>query len=80
MSLAQSWFGQFMASGAGRATRFVAGLALILAGAILGDAAGITLIVIGFVPLGAAVFDVCLISALFGGPLSGERIRGLAGR
>jgi hypothetical protein len=31
--------------------------------------------VVGLVPLLAGAFDVCLLSPLFGGPLSGEAVR-----
>jgi hypothetical protein len=50
---------------------------LIVLGFWLGETAGIIVAVIGAVPLLAGAFDVCLISALFGGPLSGARIREL---
>ncbi len=80
MNFASSSFGQFMASSAGRLTRVLAGIALIAIGIIIGEAAGIVLIVIGAVPLLAGLFDVCLFSALFGGPLAGTRIRALGKR
>jgi hypothetical protein len=37
-------------------------------------AAGISFIVVGLVPLAAGLFDLCLIDALLGDPLSGARI------
>jgi len=77
MNLARSVFGQFMASAAGRILRIVAGVVLIALGFRLGDIAGIVIALIGAVPLLAGIFDVCVISALVGGPLSGARIREL---
>lgn len=72
-------FVTFMASGAGRLLRIVAGIALIAVGLLgLQDTAGIVVAVIGVVPLLAGLFDFCLFAPLFGAPLSGRRIR--AGR
>lgn len=67
---------RFLASTAGRALRVFAGVLLILIGIVIGGAGGLALIVIGFVPLLAGVFDVCLFGPLFGQPLSGAKIRG----
>ena len=76
---AASWFGQFMASGLGRATRIVAGVALIAGGLFaVGGTTGSILAVIGLVPLLAGTFDVCVFSRLFGGPFSGTAIRACA--
>ena len=76
MSFARSGFAQFIASGAGRLLRIVAGLGLIAWGYTMRDASGgVALMVVGLVPLLAGVFDLCLISPLLGGPLSGRRIR-----
>jgi hypothetical protein len=77
MGFASSAFGQFMASGAGRALRVIAGIVLVGLGVWLWGGWGIALIVVGLVPLLAGLFDVCVFSALFGGPFSGERIRAL---
>lgn len=72
-------FVTFMASGAGRLLRIVAGVALIAVGLLgMQDTAGIVVAVIGVVPLLAGLFDFCLFAPLFGAPLSGRRIR--AGR
>ena len=74
-------FGQFMASGLGRATRIVAGLALIAGGLLsIGGATGFVIAAIGLVPLLAGSVDVCVFSRLFGGPLSGRAIRARGGR
>ena len=69
-------FIKFMASTAGRVTRVVAGIALVLWGLMgLDGGTGILVIVIGLVPLLAGLFDFCVFAPLFGAPLSGPRIR-----
>ena len=69
-------FIKFMASTAGRVTRIVAGVALVLWGLMgLDGGTGILVIVIGLVPLLAGLFDFCVFAPLFGAPLSGPRIR-----
>lgn len=76
MAFAESGFAQFISSGAGRVLRVAAGMALIWWGySRRGEASGIVLIVIGLMPLAAGTFDLCLLSPLFGGPLSGRAIR-----
>jgi hypothetical protein len=77
MDFARSSFGQFMASIWGRIARVVVGLALVVLGFWLGGVWGAVLAVVGAVPLLAGLFDVCVVSALLGGPFSGERIRAL---
>ena len=74
-SFAQSGFGQFMNSAAGRIARIIAGIGLVCWGYLGSDGStGIILMVIGLVPLAAGVFDLCLISAMLGGPIQGARI------
>jgi hypothetical protein len=69
-------FFKFMASTAGRVTRVVAGIGLILLGLLVMDgAAGYVVAAIGLVPLYAGLFDVCVFSKLFGGPFKGSEIR-----
>jgi hypothetical protein len=69
-------FISFMASPAGRITRIVAGLALVLWGLLgPGGTAGIVVAVVGAVPLLAGLFDFCVFAPLFGAPLSGPKIR-----
>jgi hypothetical protein len=69
-------FVSFMASPAGRITRSVAGLALVLWGLLgLGGTAGIVVAVVGAVPLLAGLFDFCVFAPLFGAPMSGPKIR-----
>lgn len=76
---AASWFGQCMSSTRGRIGRIVGGIALIAIGLVaLGGTAGIILAAIGLVPLLAGTFDVCIFSALFGGPLRGSGVRACA--
>lgn len=67
-------FEEFMASGVGRTLRTVAGIALIVLGAILGGGWW-ALAVVGLVPLLAGVFDFCVLAPLFGQPVSGKAIR-----
>lgn len=67
----------FLASTAGRITRVVAGIILIVLGLwVMNGAGGIVVAVIGAVPLLAGLFDFCVFAPLFGQPLSGPRIRG----
>lgn len=78
---AASRLGQFMASGVGRVARIVGGIALIAGGLLaIGGPAGIIMAAIGLVPLLAGTFDVCVFSALFGGPFSGAAIRAISRR
>lgn len=78
MSIAESFgrsgFARFMNSPTGRALRVIAGAVLIGWGYTrLGSTSGIILIVVGCIPLLAGVFNLCLISALLGGPISGGK-------
>jgi hypothetical protein len=67
---------RFLASGAGRIIRIVAGLALVAWGLLgLNGAVGIIVAVVGLVPLMAGVLDGCVFAPLFGAPLSGPQIR-----
>ena len=69
-------FVKFMASSAGRITRILAGLVLILGGRFgLGGTGGTIIAVVGLVPLVAGLFDFCVFAPLFGAPLSGPKIR-----
>ena len=79
MGFAHSGFVRFMASGMGRVARIIAGFVLIGLGlGVLGGTTGIVVSIVGVVPIVAGALDVCLISALFGGPLSGSAIRRLS--
>ncbi len=67
-------FISFMASPAGRWTRAVAGLTLIVLGVLLAGLWWI-LAVIGAAPLLAGALDVCLFAPLFSLPFAGTKIR-----
>lgn len=65
-------FTSFMSNTAGRAVRIIAGLALIVIGlASVGGTGGVILAVVGLVPLGAGVANVCLFGPLLGSDLHG---------
>jgi len=67
-------FVNFMSSMAGRVTRVVAGVVLIVIGALIGGA-GWIIAIVGLVPLLAGVFDVCLFAPLLKQPMSGKTFR-----
>ena len=80
MSLAQRFaktgFARFINSPAGRVSRVVAGLALLLWGyPERANTTGLVLMLVALVPLVAGSFDLCLISALLGGPIRGAELR-----
>ena len=60
----------WMASGAGRAARVVAGIVLIVVGLIAGGG-WITLSIVGIIPAVAGLSNVCLLAPLAGRPLKG---------
>jgi hypothetical protein len=67
---------RFLASNAGRVTRAVAGVVLILVGLlVVKSTAGWVIAVIGLAPLAAGVFDVCIFAPLFRLPFIGESLR-----
>jgi Zn-dependent membrane protease YugP len=70
-----AFFG-FMASSAGRGVRIVAGVVLLAVGLVwVQGLLGWILAIIGLVPLGAGVFDRCVIAPLFGLPFAGPALR-----
>lgn len=73
---------EFLASTAGRWTRAIAGLILIALGIWVAQSTVWTwvLIIVGLVPLGAGVFDVCVFAPLFRLPFQGDRLREALGR
>jgi hypothetical protein len=72
----QSGFSRFINSPAGRAFRLIAGATFVVVGYVFRHAAlGRLSMVWGVLPLSAGAFDLCYISAVLGGPLSGARIR-----
>ncbi|HEY9166796.1 MAG TPA: YgaP-like transmembrane domain [Candidatus Kryptonia bacterium] len=72
----RSGFSRFINSPAGRVFRVVAGLAFLVVGFFYRDhLLGVLSMVWGIFPLSAGSFDICYISAVLGGPISGEKIR-----
>jgi hypothetical protein len=66
----------FLASGAGRVVRIVAGVVLILVGLFVTEGPlSWVLEIIGLVPLLAGVFDVCVFAPLFKLPFVGVGLR-----
>jgi hypothetical protein len=66
----------FLASPAGRVSRIVAGVALILIGLFVVEGPiGWVLAVVGLVPLAAGVFDFCVFAPLAGLPFVGSNLR-----
>ncbi len=59
-------FLSFMNTPFGRAIRIVGGLALIIAGVVIGGAAGTALAVFALLPIATGVFGLCPINPLFG--------------
>ena len=75
-SFNQSWFSRFINSTAGRLFRLAAGIGFLAFGYMLRDhTLGVISMVWSILPLSAGAFDLCLISAVLGGPLSGSKIR-----
>jgi Protein of unknown function (DUF2892) len=75
-SFNQAGFSRFLNGPAGRGFRIVAGLGFLAVGYVnRGHALGVLSMAWGVLPLSAGVFDICYISALLGGPLSGAKIR-----
>ena len=77
-------FVRFMNSGVGRGIRIVAGLVILGVGvylitvvALWSIIVGAILAVVGLVFFSAGAFDFCVISPLFGYPLSGPQTRQL---
>jgi hypothetical protein len=62
--VASTPFGQFMASTGGRITRGVIGIALIVAGVLVGGVAGWALGAFGAILVAAGLFDFCVITGL----------------
>ena len=73
--VAASGFGQFMASTAGRATRGIIGIALIVVGFVISGVGGWVLAALGLVLLLAGLLDFCVITGLFDNIWSGREVR-----
>jgi hypothetical protein len=72
----RSGFSLFINSPAGRIFRVVAGLGFLVVGYVYrGHTLGVLSMVWSVLPLSAGALDLCYISALLGGPLSGAKIR-----
>jgi hypothetical protein len=72
----RSVFSRFINSPAGRIFRLVAGTGFLVVGYVYrGHALGVLSMAWSVFPLSAGAFDICYISALLGGPLSGAKIR-----
>ena len=75
-SFHQTAFSKFLNSIAGRAFRLIAGTGFLVIGLLYHThALGLLSIAWGVFPLSAGAFDICYISAVLGGPLSGSKIR-----
>jgi hypothetical protein len=67
---------QFLASGAGRIVRIVAGVLLMAIGLLwVQGTAGWVLVIVGLVPLLAGAFDKCVFAPLFKLPFDGAQLR-----
>ncbi len=72
----RSGFSRFLNSPAGRVFRVAAGAGFLVVGYVYrSHALGVLSMVWSVFPLSAGAFDICYVSALLGGPLSGAKIR-----
>ena len=72
----RSGFSRFLNSPAGRIFRLIAGAGFLAVGyAHRSHALGVLSMAWGALAMIAGAFDICLISAALGGPLSGSKIR-----
>jgi hypothetical protein len=72
----RSGFSRFLNRPAGRVFRLAAGIAFLAVGYMYrGHTLGVLSMVWSIFPLSAGAFDICYVSALLGGPLSGAKIR-----
>ena len=75
-SFNQSGFSHFINGPSGRVFRIVAGIGFLILGlAFREHLLGILSLVWSVFPLSAGAFDICYISAVLGGPISGKQIR-----
>ena len=75
-SFNQSALSHFLNRGAGRIFRIIAGMVFLILGYVYHNHfLGILAMVWGVFPLSAGAFDICYISVLLGGPISGAKIR-----
>jgi len=72
----RSGFSRFLNGPAGRIFRLIAGTGFLVVGYMYrGRTLGLLSMAWSVFPLSAGAFDICYISALLGGPLSGAKIR-----
>jgi hypothetical protein len=72
-----SGLSRFINSAAGRIFRVVVGVGFLVAGYLFRNhTLGVLSMAWSVFPLSAGMFDVCFVSAVLGGPLSGTTIRG----
>jgi hypothetical protein len=77
----RSWFSRFINSSAGRVFRLAVGTGFLVVGYLYRDnTLGVIAMVFSVIPLSAGAFDLCYVSAVLGGPLSGAKIRELQQR
>jgi hypothetical protein len=75
-SFNRSGFSRFLNSPSGRVFRLVAGLGFLAVGYLnRGHTLGVLSMVWGALAMIAGAFDICFISVVLGGPLSGAKIR-----
>lgn len=72
----RSGFSKFINSPKGRLLRLANGLAFLAMGfGKRKKTAGKFSMIFGLLPFSAAILDICYVSALLGGPISGKKIR-----
>jgi hypothetical protein len=77
----RSGFSRFINGPAGRVFRLVAGMGFLVVGYLFRHhPLGVISMVYSVLPLSAGAFDICFISAVLGGPLSGAKIREAQGQ
>jgi hypothetical protein len=75
-SFNKTGFSKFINSAAGRIFRLLAGAAFLVIGYIYRDhTLGVLSMIWSIFPLSAGLFDLCYVSAVLGGPISGKKIR-----
>jgi hypothetical protein len=75
-SFNRSGFSQFINSSAGRTFRLVVGAGFLIVGYVYrSHTLGLVCMALSVLPLSSGAFDLCYISAVLGGPVSGAKIR-----
>jgi len=80
MWFARSGIGQFLVEPAGQAGRVLVAMTIAATAYYVGGTLGIALSTVAAVIFLEATLDLCLISAVFGGPIRGRDIRAICGR